>query len=209
MAGEAVFAKARLITQLGNLAVHNPKPVAVSDAVVAVRELFHVAYSLARTYARQARPDAGLTFDVDRLPKASPLPKQTLDQLQQLAASLRERDEKLAAAITDKAALDEELARLRAEIAQVKAAATAAPDTHDYSEAETRDYFLDLLLKEAGWLLDQPRDREYQVSGMPNAQSKGYVDYVLWGRDGKPLGLRPIARSSRSTARFSTTSMRC
>ena len=25
----------------------------------------------------------------------------------------------------------------------------ARPDTHDYSEAETRDYFIDLLLKEA------------------------------------------------------------
>ena len=44
----------------------------------------------------------------------------------------------------------------------------ARPDTHDYSEAETRDYFIDLLLKEAGWALDQPQDREFEVSGMPN-----------------------------------------
>ena len=43
--------------------------------------------------------------------------------------------------------------------------AAAQPDTHDYSEAETRDYFIDLLLKEAGWPLDQPRDREFEVSG--------------------------------------------
>ena len=44
----------------------------------------------------------------------------------------------------------------------------AQPDAHDYSEAETRDYFIDLLLKEAGWPLDQPQDREFAVTGMPN-----------------------------------------
>ena len=31
------------------------------------------------------------------------------------------------------------------------------PDRHDYNEAETRDRFIDLLLREAGWALDQPR----------------------------------------------------
>ena len=45
------------------------------------------------------------------------------------------------------------------------------------------------LLKEAGWPLDQPRDREFEVAGMPNTQGTGYVDYVLWGDDGKPLAL--------------------
>src|SRR5262249_21853054 len=99
--------------------------------------------------------------------------------------------------LVDKTALDEQLKRLRAEIAKAKQAATAQPDTHDYSEAETRDYFIDLLLKEAGWALAQPRDREFEVSGMPNAEGKGLVDYVLWGDDGKPLGLVEAKRTRR------------
>src|SRR5437868_10384720 len=41
-AGEAIFTKARLITRLGNQAVHSPRPIATTDAVTAVRELFHV-----------------------------------------------------------------------------------------------------------------------------------------------------------------------
>ena len=131
------------------------------------------------------------------LPKATPAPRQTAEQLQQLEARLRERDEKLAALLADKTALDEELKRLRAEVAEAKQAATAQPDTHDYSEAETRDYFIDLLLKEAGWPLDQARDREFEVSGMPNKQGKGFVDYVLWGDDGKPLGLVEAKRTRR------------
>ena len=56
----------------------------------------------------------------------------------------------------------EELKRLRAEVAAARQAASVEPDTHDYSEAETRDYFIDLLLKEAGWALDQQRDREFR-----------------------------------------------
>lgn len=99
--------------------------------------------------------------------------------------------------LADKDALDAELNRLRAEIAEAKKANTATPDDHDYSEAETRDYFIDLLLKEAGWPLDQKRDREYEVAGMPNAKGKGFVDYVLWGDDGLPLGLVEAKRTRR------------
>ena len=29
--------------------------------------------------------------------------------------------------------------------------------------------------------------QEFEVTGMPNNQGKGYVDYVLWGDDGRPL----------------------
>src|SRR4029453_8299573 len=143
------------------------------------------------------KPADGLAFDPNLLPKTSPVPSQTLAQLQTLAAQLADKDTKLTVLLADKAALDEEMQRLREEVAQARAANTARPDTHDYSEAETRDYFIDLLLKEAGWALDKPQDREYEVSGMKNAEGKGYVDYVLWGDDGKPLGLVEAKRTRR------------
>lgn len=196
-AGEAVFNKARVINTLGNRAVHSHRPVPESDALAAVRELFHVAYWFARTYARTERPGPDLVFDPVALPQPMPVAMQTAEQLQALEARLRERDESLSALLADKTALDEELKRLRAEVAKAKKAAAAQPDMHDYSEAETRDYFIDLLLKEAGWPLDQPRDREFEVSGMPNSKGKGYVDYVLWGDDGKPLGLVEAKRTRR------------
>ncbi|ACV34218.1 DEAD/DEAH box helicase family protein [Accumulibacter sp.] len=196
-AGEAVFSKARVINTLGNRAVHGQRAIPLDDALVAVRELFHVAYWLARTYGRVGRPAPGVVFDAAALPRATPAPRLTSEQLQQLEAGLRERDEKLSALLADKAALDEELKGLRAEVAAAKQAATAQPDTHDYSEAETRDYFIDLLLKEAGWSLDQARDREFAVAGMPNNDGQGFVDYVLWGDDGKPLGLVEAKRTRR------------
>lgn len=197
VAGEAVFSKARVINTLGNQAVHSHRAIQQSDALMAVSELFHVGYWLAHSYARGAKPAPGLVFDASVLPKTAPLPKQTIDQLQKMETDLRGKDEKLSALFADKSALDEELKRLRAEVAEAKKAASAQPDTHDYSEAETRDYFIDLLLKEAGWPLDQLQDREFEVSGMPNAQGKGFVDYVLWGDDGKPLGLVEAKRTRR------------
>ncbi|MFO0852696.1 MAG: DEAD/DEAH box helicase family protein [Gemmataceae bacterium] len=197
VAGDAVFAKARVVTRLGNEAVHSHRPIHQFDAQTAVRELFHVGYWLAHTYARGVRPPAGLAFDPAALPTSAPVPKQTVDQLQAIEARLRERDEKLSVLLADKDALDAELARLRAEIADAKKANAARPDDHDYSEAETRDYFIDLLLKEAGWPLDRPEDREYEVAGMPNKHGVGYVDYVLWGDDGKPLGLVEAKRTRK------------
>lgn len=196
-AGQAVFSKVRVIITLGNRAVHSHRAVPEADALAAVRELFHVAYWFARTYGRTSRPAPGLAFDPAALPHPAQVAAQTVEQLQALEARLREKDENLAALLADKNALDEELKRLREEVASARQAAASQPDTHDYNEAETRDYFIDLLLKEAGWPLDQPRDREFEVVGMPNAQGKGYVDYVLWGDDGKPLGLVEAKRTRR------------
>lgn len=196
-AGEAVFNKERVITTLGNRAVHSHRPVPEAVALAAVRELFHVTYWFVRTYGRTSRPVPGLTFNPSALPRPVRAETQSAEQLRTLEARLREKDENLTALLADKNALDEELKRLRAEVAAAKKAAVAQPDAHDYNEAETRDYFIDLLLKEAGWPLDQPRDREFEVSGMPNAQGKGYVDYLLWGGDGKPLGLVEAKRTRR------------
>ena len=196
-AGEAVFSKTRVITTLGNRAVHNHRAVPEADAVAAVRELFHVGYWFARNYGRVEKPGSDLAFDPTALPRPTAIAAQTAEQLRVLEAGLHERDEKLATLLADKSALNDELKRLRADVAEARKAAAAQPDTHDYSEAQTRDYFIDLLLKEAGWPLDQPRDREFEVAGMPNAQGKGFVDYVLWGDDGKPLGLVEAKRTRR------------
>jgi len=61
------------------------------------------------------------------------------------------------------------------------------------SEFETRRFLIDLYLREAGWdNLKKPQDIEYEVLGMPittNPSGKGYIDYVLWNDDAKPLAV--------------------
>ena len=108
-AGDAVFNKAKVIVTLGNRAVHHHRQIPQTDSTVAVRELFHVCYWLAHTYGRRDRPAPGLTFDSSLLPKTTPIPRQTLEQLQKLSAELRDKDENLSTILADKDMLDEEL----------------------------------------------------------------------------------------------------
>jgi type I restriction enzyme R subunit len=196
--GEALFTKARLIKDLGNMAVHGAKKMAPADALNATRELFHVCYWLARTYSRTSRPSPGQTFSLALLPKSSAEAPQSAEQLLQLETRLKERDTALATAQQHNAALDAELQTLREAVATAKKANTAEPDTHDYSEADTRKAFIDVLLKEAGWTLDPAVSHEVEVSGMPNNAGLGYVDYVLWGDDSKPLALIEAKRTTRN-----------
>ena len=197
MVGQPVFYKCRAIKELGNLAVHSNKPMTATESVSAVRELFHVCYWLVRTYAKGLKPEPGTTFNPSLLPTESAVPKQTLAQLQALNDQLAAEREKLFAALSEKDDLDEQLKKARSELAAVKRANEAISDKHNYSEAETRDLFIDLLLREAGWALDKPEDREFEVQGMPNKEDKGFVDYVLWGYDGKPVGLVEAKRTKR------------
>lgn len=65
------------------------------------------------------------------------------------------------------------------------------------SEAITRKYFIDYMLIEAGWdILEVKGDVqggkaciEVEVEGMPTTSGKGYADYVLFSRGGKPLAV--------------------
>jgi len=145
-AGDAVFNKAKVIVTLGNRAVHSHRDIPQTDVVQAVKELFHFCYWFARLYARGKKPDAHLAFDEAILPTTT-IPKQTLDQLKRVEAQLAEKDEKLSIVLADKENLDAEILRLRKEVAEAKKAAANVPDDHNYNEAETRDYFIDLLLK--------------------------------------------------------------
>lgn len=205
LTGPAIVAKARYVKDQGNRAAHDGgRPLSPADAAATLTELFGILYWIARTYARAARPDPALQFHAAKLEKTLTITASTVDQIvalreaQQAAARKLEEAEAARAQSEDgRRALEAELAQMRAEMAALRRANSAVPDPHDYDEAATRDRFIDLLLAEAGWPLDQPRDREFPVTGMPNASGEGFVDYVLWGADGKPLALIEAKRTRR------------
>lgn len=191
-----VFQKTKLIQKLGNAAVHEQREVRESDALQAVKELHHICYWLLHTYAPNASRE-GAGWRDDRVPQpmdtARLVPRAELEDLE---SKLAEQSAKALKQQQERDQLDEALQQARAELAEIRANAEQQPDTHDYSEAETRHYLIDVDLRRAGWALDQPRDREYPVTGMPNNQGTGSADYVLWGEDGKPLGVVEAKRST-------------
>jgi len=72
----------------------------------------------------------------------------------------------------------------------------------EFTEAETRKHLIDVNLKEVGWdKLREGRELEYPVNGMPitsdNPKGNGFVDYVLWDDNGKPLAIIEAKRTSK------------
>jgi type I restriction enzyme R subunit len=191
----------RLLKDLGNKAVHRTDPIRPGDAVLAARELFQVLRWLALTYGRDPQRVRGFSFNTDLLPSrdaSTAQQAQSREQLKVLADQLAERDQQLRDQRLAALASQEELDRLRQEITALRKAneAAAQPET-DLSEFETRSAYIDHYLEEAGWIHGKSCTHEHEVQGMPNATGQGFVDYVLWGDDGKPLGLVEAKRTSR------------
>jgi type I restriction enzyme R subunit len=212
-----ILQKARLIQKVGNQAVHSSQFIGPGDAQNLVRELFHVLFWLARTYTRASDPKSiEAAFDPSRIPKlvrADEAVALTRDQLrkqeehfgQQIQAQHKTLEAREAAIAEAAATLAEresllahvnaELAAVRADLAKAKAANIKVPDDHDYDEADTRRYFIDVLLREAGWKVGKNAAVEVPVTAMPNEKGEGFVDYVLWGADGKPLAVVEAKRT--------------
>lgn len=189
---QAVWQKAEFIRTAGNTAVHGKKMPTPERALDLVRELFHVAYWAGRTYLRKgAESLQGKTFDETLVPAGTGVTAPaSVKELEALKARLDTAEEV-------RREVESELAALRERLAAVKAENAAVPETHDWNEAKTRELLIDLALQRAGWKLNQARDREYEVTDMPTPSGLGYVDYVLWGDDGKPLA---VVEAKKTTA---------
>ena len=200
LAGEQMR-RFRLLKDLGNKADHHSDPIRTGDAVLAARELFQVLRWFALTYGLDPQRVRGFSFNADLLPSrdaAIAQQVQSREQLEALADQLEERDTQLRDQRLAALASQEELDRLRQEITALrKANEAAARPEPDLSEFETRRGYIDHYLEEAGWLHGQSCTHEHEVQGMPNATGTGFVDYVLWGDDGKPLALVEAKCSSR------------
>jgi type I restriction enzyme, R subunit len=194
---QAVYQKTRVIQKVGNQAVHGSRPIRETDAFQVVRELYHICHWLVRTYLPKTLPQ-GLSWQDARVPlPASGAEVVSRKELEALEKRLAEQGREALKRRQERDALDEELQALRVQLAQVRAETRQQPDTHDYSESETRSYLIDVDLRRAGWPLDQIWDKEYEVRGMPNKPGIGYADYVLWGDDGKPLA---VVEAKKTTA---------
>lgn len=105
---------------------------------------------------------------------------------------------------------DAEIEVLRQKIEQMSSQLTAAKEQHqqertfvaaDLSEFKTRKIYIDVDMKQMGWKFtgaDADVQEEYPVEGMAGVVGQmGYVDYVLFGKDGLPLAVIEAKRSSK------------
>ena len=187
MINEKVFNGMTYIIKLGNFAVHSNKKVTRKEAVLCLKYLFDfmdwIAYYYDSNYIETK-------FDEGKLPGESSanLKKEEREELEN---KLVEKDEKIEKILKENEELREKLTKQRT---SKKTAYNFK--VSDISEFETRKQFIDLDLKIAGWDSTNTRE-EVEVKGMPNTQEAGYVDYVLYGENGKPLAVVEAKRTSK------------
>ena len=192
---ERVWRKLVGINKLGNLSVHTERVVTPQDAVLALRSLFEftdwIDYCYGPEYIERS-------FDEKKIPKKG---------LQLTAAQIRTIKSR-EALLSQK---DEEIKRLEEELKKMSSWATQAKEENkqqrdfnpeELSEFETRRRYVDWDLALAGWTLDKNAIRERKVQGMPiepgNNTGNGYVDYLLTGKDGKPLAIVEAKKTTYS-----------
>ena len=105
---------------------------------------------------------------------------------------------------------DADLLQLMAENQALKAELTArraeqqqsyVPKPLELSEYKTRKIYIDAMLEDAGWVEGKDWFNEVELAGMPNQSEVGYADYVLYGKDGKPLAVIEAKRTCVDVAK--------
>ena len=175
-----LFAKIRTIHKVGNSAAHHGGQISDRDSLHLIEELFHITYWLVRFYGQNGRELGDISFDRQKIPSFA-VPSQK--ELQDLEKRLSQSDALRQLAEAKQRQTEAELAAARAERDALLAQNNAIADNHDYNEADTRHYLIDVLLQEAGWDTKAPNATEFEVWGMPIQKAgdtgRGFVDYVL------------------------------
>ena len=189
MINEKVFNGMTYIIKLGNFSVHSNKKVTRKEAVLCLKYLFDFMDWLAYYYDSNY---IETKFDERKLPAES-IANLKKEEREELENKLVEKDEKIEKILKENEELREKLTKQRT---SKKIAYNFK--VSDISEFETRKQFIDLDLKIAGWDSTNIRE-EVEVKGMPNTQEAGYVDYVLYGENGKPLAVVEAKRTSKDS----------
>ena len=119
--------------------------------------------------------------------------KRALDELE--AAELAQKQAQLQAAKLKQVIDQEKLTQVQTRNEQI------INSSFNFNEDETRKRIIDLDLRNAGWhvaLNDESTEevgKEVKVTGQPTTTGTGYVDYVLWDDDGKPLAVIEAKRT--------------
>lgn len=187
----ATWGKLPFLVKLGNLAVHTERAVQPGDALLSLRALFEFIQWVDYCY--------GTDYEDRRFNEA----KIPTDRVIVDTKKIKEQDSLLGEK-------DAEIEALRKEIEAMSVQFTAAREQHKQertfaadapSEFETRKHYIDIDIKLAGWQFTGPEadvQTEYPVEGMAGVVGQaGYVDYVLFGKDGLPLAVVEAKRTSK------------
>lgn len=185
------WGKLPFVIKLGNLAVHTERSVQASDAVTSLRSLFEfiqwIDYCYGSDYAER-------TFDESLIPAE----KVAVDtrKIKEQQSLLGEKEAEIEALRKQLEQMSERLTAAKEQNQQARTFVAA-----DLSEFKTRKVYIDVDMKQMGWKFTGPDadvQEEYPVEGMAGIVGQmGYVDYVLFGKDGLPLAVVEAKRAGK------------
>jgi type I restriction enzyme, R subunit len=185
---EKMLPMLKYIVKLGNVAVHTNSNIKREEVILALHNLHQfiswIDYCYADEYTAGEFDETLLLEGEDKRTRP--------EELKDLYNKLGSKDKKLEEIIKENETLRKELTEKRKN----------NTENYDFkvdeiSEFETRKKYIDIELKLAGWEFGKDIVEELEVSGMPNNTGVGYVDYVLYGSNGKPLAVVEAKRTSK------------
>jgi len=196
----SMYPQLHYIRKEGNIAVHTGKTTPYK-ALAKLKYLHRFLGWCARLYSDE-QPEVP-AFKDQYIPEKGAAEKSRA-QLAKMQEEVEQRLEELQQERRRRLQAEEEAAKLREKLAALQAVKEKNQNTNvlppePYTEAETREQFIDVMLREAGWDPEAPRVREYPVQGLPrsvNKSGRGKADYVLWGADGQPLAVIEAKRTN-------------
>lgn len=182
-----LFPMLKYVQQLGNKAVHTNKVITREQSVLALRNLYEFISWIDYCYSEDLNESE---FDESIL-QDSEGQKKTRKELHDLYERLGSKDKKLEEVIKENEQLRKQMTAKRNENEYQRDF-----KVDEISEFKTRKMYIDLELELAGWTIGIDCREEVKVVGMPNNQGVGFVDYVLYGDDGKPLAVVEAKKTS-------------
>lgn len=181
--------KIEYVIKLGNLAAHSNKKVTKREGMLALNYLFDFMTWIAYCYSKDFKE---VEFDENKVVTTeieilSSKERANLTECYDIKDNILKED----SGETDET--KKELAHRRNERAN---AYTCKPSK--IGEKETRERYIDLDLKIAGWEFEKNMEKEFKLDGMPNRHNTGFADYILYGENGLPLAIVEAKRTSKS-----------
>lgn len=195
LAPSVVLNKLHVLRTQGNRAAHgSPDAVSTQMALGMLKE----AFDLGKWFSLTVHTDEtvyALTFEAPQpTTTQAELQRERKAALQKLAtqeAQMQQLLQELETARRKAATAEKTVEEQKAILAQASQAAAAL----QFDEEATRMLLIDQLLVQAGWQVGPDNDsssavgKEVEVLHQSTDTGRGYVDYVLWDDDGKPLAL--------------------
>ena len=177
------------IVKKGNFVVHTNADISRDEAILVLKCLFNFMKWIYFNYDKNYED---VEFDINLVPQEN---NDNLKQSERekLEIELQEQTKKLEETLRENEELRKQLTEERESKQKSKDFAVK-----DLSEFETRKQFIDLDLQISGWDFKENITEELEVQGMKNSEGIGYVDYVLFGKNGLPLAVVEAKRTSKN-----------